>query len=205
VTRMLAERVGPTGHVLATDLDPRLLEPLAGGNVEVVRHDLLADPLPEAAFDLVHARLLLMHLPTRLEAPRRMVGARRPGGWLAVIDVDFGTVRISPPSLAWERTWSACLDTLVAADWDPRYGTRLYDDLEALGLDDVEVVSDRYRGRAGRDLSELLSLTIERLRPRIVAAGATDEEIDEGRRLLADPAARFDSPTTFVATARRPR
>src|SRR5262249_20063454 len=45
-TRLLAQRVGETGSVVATDLDTRLLEPLAGGSVEVWRHDLVADPLP---------------------------------------------------------------------------------------------------------------------------------------------------------------
>ena len=60
VTRMLAERVGSAGSVLAVDLDPRLLEELASDRVEVRRHDLMSDPLPQAAFDLVHARLLLM-------------------------------------------------------------------------------------------------------------------------------------------------
>jgi ubiquinone/menaquinone biosynthesis C-methylase UbiE len=37
VTRLLAERIGDTGSVLATDLDPRLLEPLAGTCVKVLR------------------------------------------------------------------------------------------------------------------------------------------------------------------------
>src|SRR5215831_15455082 len=60
ITRLLAERVGEAGSVLATDLDPRLLEPLAGPRVEVRAHDLLVDPLPEAAFDLAHVRFVLV-------------------------------------------------------------------------------------------------------------------------------------------------
>src|ERR1700757_5182560 len=55
VTRMLAERVGPTGSVLAVDLDTSLLDHLASDRVEGRRHDLLSDQLPQAAFDLVHA------------------------------------------------------------------------------------------------------------------------------------------------------
>ena len=87
-TRLLAERVGETGSVLALDLDVRLLEPLASDRVEVRRHDLLGEPLPQAAFDVVHARNLLMHLPARLDALRRLVAAVRPGGWLAVCEPD---------------------------------------------------------------------------------------------------------------------
>ena len=47
VTRMLADRVGSAGSVLAVDLDPRLLEELASDRVEVRRHDLMSDPLPK--------------------------------------------------------------------------------------------------------------------------------------------------------------
>src|SRR5262245_7876226 len=52
----MAERVGPSGYVLVTDLDPRLMESAARckfANMEVRRHDIGTDPLPEAAFDLI--------------------------------------------------------------------------------------------------------------------------------------------------------
>jgi SAM-dependent methyltransferase len=57
VTQMLSERVGSTGSVLAVDLDTSLLDALATDRIEVRRHDLLSEPLPRDAFDLVHARL----------------------------------------------------------------------------------------------------------------------------------------------------
>src|SRR5687768_10129658 len=55
IARWLAQRVGSTGYVVATDLDTRFLEPLArevGPPLAVQRHDVTADPLPEASFDL---------------------------------------------------------------------------------------------------------------------------------------------------------
>lgn len=89
IVRHLAERVGPSGRVLATDIEPRFLEPLAGlGNVEVRRHDVVVDPLPDAEFDLVHARLVLVHVPERLAAISRLVQTLRPGGWLLIEDGD---------------------------------------------------------------------------------------------------------------------
>src|SRR5689334_8013291 len=65
IARWLADTVGPTGHVLATDVNTRDLD--SGGRpvLEVRQHDIVADPLQEAAFDLVHARLVLEHLPER--------------------------------------------------------------------------------------------------------------------------------------------
>jgi SAM-dependent methyltransferase len=87
VVRHLSERVGPAGRILATDIEPRFLEPLAElGNVDVARHDVVLDPLPEAEFDLIHARLVLVHIPERLAAIRRLVQALRPGGWLLIED-----------------------------------------------------------------------------------------------------------------------
>ncbi len=99
VTRLLAERVGRTGSVLAVDLDTSLLDELASDRVEVRRHNLMADSLPPAAFDLVHARLLLMFLSPRLGALQRLVSAARPGGWVVLIAPDFTPVALSPPSV----------------------------------------------------------------------------------------------------------
>ena len=140
VTRMLAERVGSTGSVLAVDIDTSLLEELASDRVEVRRLDLLSDPMPEAAFDLVHARLVLMFLSPRLGALQRLVRAARPGGWVASIAPDFHPVALSPPSLAWQRVWSQFLDAALTGGWDPGYGARLCPDLSAAGL--VEVHAD---------------------------------------------------------------
>ena len=47
------------------------------------------DP-PAPGFDLVHARLVLIHVPARAAALRAMVTALRPGGWLLVEDADPG-------------------------------------------------------------------------------------------------------------------
>ena len=204
VTRMLAERVGRTGSVLAVDVDTSLLEELASGRVEVRRHDLMSDRLPEAAFDLVHARLLLMFLSPRLGALQRLVSAARPGGWVASIAPDFTTVGLSPASLVWQRVWSYFIDAALAGGWDPGYGARLCGDLRAAGL--VDVHADYVaRCRPGGSLpSRLLSLTVERLRERMVLLGADSGEIDEARRMLEDPTSMYTSPTSCVARGRRP-
>jgi SAM-dependent methyltransferase len=203
VTRMLSARVGPTGSVMAIDLDTSLLDELASDRVEVRSHDLLRDPLPSDSFDLVHARLLLMHLPARREALRRLVAAARPGGWVAAVDPDFTTVELVPTDLAWEGTWSVFLDALVAGGWDPRYGRRLGGDLRAAGLVDVEAGHVASSGPGGTLILRLLSLTIERLRERMVALGAGSDEIDEARGMLEDPANTISSQTTYVAHGRR--
>jgi len=92
--RWLAEQVGPTGEVVATDLDTRYLERLPESNIRVVCHDLLSDPLDvlePGSFDLVTARLVLFWLGDRQEeAMARLVQCLRPGGWLVDEDGDWG-------------------------------------------------------------------------------------------------------------------
>jgi SAM-dependent methyltransferase len=84
----LAAQVGPTGRVLATDIDTRWAQAAASANVEVRRHDVADDPPPAGPFDVVHARLVLIHVPERERALERMVSALRPGGWLLIEDFD---------------------------------------------------------------------------------------------------------------------
>jgi hypothetical protein len=185
------------------DLDTSLLEGLASDQIEVRRHDLLSDQLPDAMFDLVHARLLLMFLSPRLGALQRLVGAARPGGWVASIAPDFTTVALSPASAVWQRVWSRCLDAMLAGGLDPAYGARLCGDLWAAGLVEVHADYIARRTPGGSLPSRLLSLTLERLREDIVTLGAESGEIDEARRLLEDPASTFTAPTTCVARGRR--
>src|SRR4029077_20750563 len=52
----LAERVGPSGQVVATDLDTRSLDRLDLPNLQVVQHNIVDDPLDAlgpGSFDLV--------------------------------------------------------------------------------------------------------------------------------------------------------
>ncbi len=88
IPEWLSSRVGPSGHVLATDIDVTWTQRLAGGNVEVLHHDVAVDDAPQGGFDLVHARLVLIHVPQRELALERMAGALRPGGWLLIEDFD---------------------------------------------------------------------------------------------------------------------
>jgi hypothetical protein len=53
-----------------------------------------SDPLPEWAFDLVHCRLVLVHLPQRDLALTRMVSALKPGRLLPGRLRDSGLVNI---------------------------------------------------------------------------------------------------------------
>jgi hypothetical protein len=113
-------------------------------------------------------------------------------------------VALSPITLVWQRVWSLFLDAAMTGGWDPGYGARLCGDLRAAGLVDVhaDYIARCYPG--GSLPSRLLSLTVERLRERMVLLGADNGEIDEARRLLDEPASTITSATTCIARGRRP-
>jgi 2-polyprenyl-3-methyl-5-hydroxy-6-metoxy-1,4-benzoquinol methylase len=76
----LAVTVGAAGRVMVTDIDTRFLGNVAVPHVEVVRHDVTSDPIEQDAFDLVHVRAVLEHVPDPGEVVARLVRALRPSG-----------------------------------------------------------------------------------------------------------------------------
>ncbi len=79
IANWLAGRVGPTGRVVALDVDPRFLTGAHPANVEVVRGDVRQWE-GASAFDLVHARYVLVHIADSDRALAQMVRSLRPGG-----------------------------------------------------------------------------------------------------------------------------
>jgi SAM-dependent methyltransferase len=193
VARWLADRVGADGHVLATDLDPRFVEDHGRGNLEIRRHDILADPLEEGTFDLAHERALLVHVPQRQRALERMVAAVRPGGWVVAEDPDHGGAMIpalsryvDPPEHAglWERVFHGLDALFTRAGADPGFGPRLPGALAGAGLERVgaELHTPLLRGAAG----SMLRLTIRQLQVPLAGTGlVTGPEIERFLELLA--------------------
>ena len=90
----LAERVGPEGYVLATDVTTRYLDALDAPDLEVREHDILNDPLPEGRFR-PRARPSRGRAPgpPGLGAPWRRL---RPGGWLVLEDYACDAAGVEP-------------------------------------------------------------------------------------------------------------
>lgn len=88
----IAQRVGPTGRVLATDLSPVILE-LARSNAQQAGlrnvQTLVADgedlAVAPASFDAAVSRLGLMFLPEPLKGLQGMHRALRPGGGICTV------------------------------------------------------------------------------------------------------------------------
>jgi SAM-dependent methyltransferase len=151
----LAERVGPTGHVVASDIDLRYLKRLDLPNLEVVEHNILEDPLDvfgPGSFDVICSRLMLFHLVDKQElAIERMVKCLRPGGWLIDEDADWGTPApvdpahplYAPYHAAWRQG-----DWWTLRGYDKAFGQKLPTLFERAGLEEIgsEATTEVVRG-----------------------------------------------------------
>ena len=209
VVRGLADRVGPGGRVLATDIDVSWAEAAAGPTVEVRRHDVARDAPPAEAFDLVHARLVLVHIADREAALRAMAGALRPGGWLLVEDADPALQPLSCPDVRGpaeelaNRLRASFRTLLAERGADLAWGRKLPRALRAAGL--VDVGADAYFPVTLPACAPLEIATVGLIRERLLAARlATAEEID--RHVANVAAGRLDlaQPPMISAWGRRP-
>jgi len=216
IAAWLAERCGKAGHVLVTDIDPRFLVESASldhAHVEIQRHDIGTDPLPAQTFDLIHARLVLIHVPAREAALEQMVAALKPGGWLIVEDFDAtlldpGYPTTDAAAAALYRHMQAAQGRLMAArsgELALTWGRSLYRRLRAQGLVNLGMegyVAVREGSSPG---ARLFGTALEQIREEAVGAGLiTREEVDQMLTLLDDPDFAFGAPILFTAWGRRP-
>ncbi|KUO13492.1 methyltransferase [Streptomyces sp. DSM 15324] len=199
VVAWLAKKVGPTGKVVATDIDTSRLAAAARPPVEVRVHDVGVEEPPAEGFDLVHARLVLVHVPDRERALRSMVKALRPGGRLLVEDGDPALQPLlcpdehGPEQQLANRLRHGFRTLLADRGADLSYGRKLPRLLREAGLQRVE--ADAYFPVTSPACAALESATVRQIRDRLLGAGlATAEEID---RHLANVA----SGTMDLATA----
>jgi SAM-dependent methyltransferase len=198
--------VAPDGEVLATDLDPTPLAASADRpNLRVRRHDVGRDPAPEGPFDLVHARLLLVHVVQRDRALAGMVAALRPGGWLVVEEADpalqpgLCLEDAGPAQQLANRLRAGFRQLMADRGVDLAYGRTMPRRLRAAGLS--EVCAAAYFPVAGPACVALERATVAQIRGRLLAAGlATDAEIEQ--HLANLDAGLLDPATSPLITAR---
>lgn len=207
IATWLADRVGASGAVLATDIEPRFLTSLMRPNLEVRRHDIGAEELPKGAFDLVHARLVLMHVPDRDRALERMIGALKPGGWIVAEEFDSVSMPAAPgmcPSEARLETQVALLRLLEDHGVDRLYGRLLYGALRSHGLVNVDAEGRVLMLRHGSPGESMLRANYMQLRNQLVDEGyIRGEQVEGDLKRLQDPDFAMPSAVMWSAIGRR--
>lgn len=181
---LLAERVGPTGHVLGIDRSDRFVE-LARGfvaarglpQVEVREGDAYNTGLPRASFDGAHMRLLLVNVPEPARIVREAVALVRPGGWVASFEADYLPECCDPPLPAWTRLLEAYSAYARMQGIDLAAGRHMHRLFREAGVSDIVVDAIVHVFAPDHE---------RRMAPRNLIATARERLIDAGLMTRAD-------------------
>ncbi|MFE6101569.1 class I SAM-dependent methyltransferase [Streptomyces laurentii] len=187
----LASVAGSAGQIAAVDRDTRFLGHLATKGVNVIEADI-TDPAfhPAGRFDLVHARLVLMHLRDREEVLRRLVSWLKPGGLLVVSDA-LAVGGETSPHEAYRHTMTAYWRLLAETIGSDRHCVAQYPRMfTELGLRDIGM--DTHLPVVGLDtrFGRFLALSLDQTRERLMAAGLPAAVYDEAIQHLDNPMTR---------------
>jgi ubiquinone/menaquinone biosynthesis C-methylase UbiE len=210
IARWLADMVGPTGSVLATDLDLRWLRDENPPWLTARAHNVVSDKAPKEAFDLVHARLVLVHLRQRERVLETLVRSLRPGGWILVEDFDHAFLDATTPVTAQEasvrRIHRGFRELLIQRGADLTYARGLPDLLRAHGLRGVAGEGRMTFAAGASAAARLLEANLLQVGDQMVHGNlCTRQELKTALELLHDPDHGFATPLLISAWGRQPR
>jgi ubiquinone/menaquinone biosynthesis C-methylase UbiE len=202
LSQWLAQRVGPSGHVIATDIHTDLMQGIAGGNLEVRQFDAVHDEPPEAPYDLVAIRALLHHLPERRAVVARMVRWLKPGGWLFVHEPDFyPTWTVEPPSQ--KQFWEQFIQWASSHQIDYYVGRKIPAWLQAERLLDISSEGHAILYNGGSGFAAWWDSGIREVADKLQReGGVSPATLDEFLRLYRDPS-YWTTTIAFTATTAR--
>jgi SAM-dependent methyltransferase len=205
VLDLLAARVGPGGSVVGIDRSPDMVQLARAflaerglANVTVGEGDAGATGLPRGSFDAAHLRLVLVNVPDPERIVAELVALVRPGGAVAVQEVDFVSSLCQPPLEAWDRLGRAFAAHSRAAGIDLHIGRRVPGLLRAAGVVDVQVHPVVHVYPPGHPHRQTLLRLVEAVQEQLVAQGIL--AAGELTELKAAVQAHLDDPATLVVS-----
>jgi len=191
ITRWLADRTGPSGTVVAVELEPVYLDSQPG--VEIRHHDINDGVPPGEPFDVIHVRLVLMHLKRRVEILGALVDALAPGGWLVVGEYSGPPQHVlSAPTAADTELFYRVQDighNVVARGGGVSYewAHEVDEHMGDAGLVNVDVLAVSHTTRGGATGCLLSRNYILQLETPLLAAGLTKEDLQRYNELMLNP------------------
>jgi ubiquinone/menaquinone biosynthesis C-methylase UbiE len=212
----MAHIVGAGGKVVGIDMDEtkvRLAREQAGAaglaNIEFRVLDIANGEVEPAAFDLVHARFVLCHIPDPLQVLKRMRQALRPGGVIVVTDVDFRGYFCHPDCQALWRHVELYTEAARRKGADPHIGPRLPALLREAGFENVNLGVVQLAATTG-EMKLITALTMENIADTVLEAGLASagevaQVVAELYEFAASPDTLLSSPRFVEAWGQRTR
>jgi SAM-dependent methyltransferase len=186
ITADLAALVSP-GRVTAVDTTDAALEPARAeararrqGTIDFAVADVHALGFPDGSFDVVHAHQVLQHVGDPVHALSEMRRVCKPGGTVAVRDMDSGACVWYPDSRDLDQ-WLTLLDSAARANGgEPEAGRRLMSWAQRAGFSSVRSTSSAWCFSTPPDRNWWGGMWADRildssLAEQLLAAGAATE------------------------------
>jgi 2-polyprenyl-3-methyl-5-hydroxy-6-metoxy-1,4-benzoquinol methylase len=205
----LADQVGTSGQVLATDIKPDRIPDHPG--LRVIRHDIVAEVVPEAgSWDFIHCRLVLNHLPARRSVLATLAAALAPNGVLLTEDWWSEPPEVwvaytpDPADAVLLRAYHrASLAVLDAHGNDRSWATGAHQAMRAEGLAAVRTWVNAESWPGGSPGTRLLGATACQTRDELIEQGLTAAELDRVVALFRDPQTTFHGHRLYSTAGRR--
>jgi SAM-dependent methyltransferase len=203
ILHLLSEHVGPQGGVTGLEFVPRFAEMAVNEiarrgltNVKVVQADALSSGLQRNAFDFAHERLVMINVPAPQAILSEMIALVRPGGTLAVEEVDDASWLCHPAHPSWDILVETYHSAFRASGGNVFFGRCLPEMLRAAGLEDVQwkvhvdtVPPGAYRRK------HLLSL-LDSLQHKVISLGLLTDKLFAAHKEALE--VHLDDPDTIL-------
>jgi SAM-dependent methyltransferase len=208
IAAWLATEVGSAGRVVATDLDVSRFRTHSLDQLEVRRLDLVTEALPVGPWDLIHERLVLQHVPERLQVLDRMAAALAPGGWIVLEDFDTAEVRTTdrdgPDHELIARVAVAFNRLLADRGGVSSFAANARRELMNRGFLDTGSSGHVSIASGGTGFARAIAANTGQVRDQLEASGFTPAELDHFLTVLDDPETLVGSPVLISTWGRRP-
>jgi ubiquinone/menaquinone biosynthesis C-methylase UbiE len=214
VSRALAERVGPDGHVLGLDFDPVKLDTarrqarrVGLENVEYRVLDVTTWIEPDS-YDVVYGRFIVSHLAQRDKVVARMLASLRLHGVVVLEDIDFSGAFCQPSNPAYDRYCELYTRVVARKGGDATIGMELYRMCLEAGLPDpqVSLVQPIYGGRSAEkelSLTTMVDISDSVVLEEVASQEECDQVIEELTEFTRDPHTVVACPRVFQVWGRK--
>jgi ubiquinone/menaquinone biosynthesis C-methylase UbiE len=121
----------------------------ADHGLEFLKADLGALPLDSDSFDFSWSRFVFEYLPDPASALREMIRVTRPGGIVAIADLDAQLTQFYPQSPALAAGIDEALRLLAGDGFDPCIGRKLFSLFKTHSLKHIKATAVPYQTYAG--------------------------------------------------------